>query len=233
MLKRKEKLLELFTKIPEFKNVQGLRREMLILRTSIIAEYDATNLYEYLAQITELESVRKVLLDVANEEKQHIGEFEYLLEEIDKEHEEYEDKGEEEVADMLGVEENYFKPFSRNFIQEDMSDIHSKIKHFFMQNPNPNDDQVHDFAERIGIDPDELENHIYMILTKLLQQKPMAGRHRNVPDSKYDPEELKMGIDVEMEHTDDPELAKQIAKDHLEELPDYYTRLKKMEGENH
>jgi hypothetical protein len=45
------------------------------------------------------------------------------------------------------------------------------------------------------------------------------------------PEELMMGIKVEMEHTQDKELAKQIALDHLAELPDYYSRLKKMEKE--
>lgn len=46
-----------------------------------------------------------------------------------------------------------------------------------------------------------------------------------------DMDELKMGIEVEKEHTNDVELAKQIALDHLKEVPDYYTRLKKMEKE--
>lgn len=54
----------------------------------------------------------------------------------------------------------------------------------------------------------------------------------NRPDDMYDPEELKAGIEVEKEHTDQEELAKSIAKDHLDELPDYYTRLKKMEDES-
>ena len=41
--------------------------------------------------------------------------------------------------------------------------------------------------------------------------------------------ELELGIKVEMEHTNDPKKAREIAKDHLVELPDYYTRLDKME----
>ena len=41
--------------------------------------------------------------------------------------------------------------------------------------------------------------------------------------------ELNMGIEVEMEHTKNKEIAKDIAMDHLFEIPDYYTRLKKME----
>ena len=48
-------------------------------------------------------------------------------------------------------------------------------------------------------------------------------------DMDYPPKELTMGISVEMEHTDDQEVAKQIAKDHLDEFSDYYSRLKRME----
>lgn len=43
------------------------------------------------------------------------------------------------------------------------------------------------------------------------------------------PKELRMGIEIELEHTDSRTKAKQIALDHLAEFPDYYTRLKKME----
>ena len=57
-------------------------------------------------------------------------------------------------------------------------------------------------------------------------------KHGDVPDEKFDAEQLAMGVKVEMEeHTDDPELAKQIAKAHLVEIKDYYTRLAKMEAD--
>jgi hypothetical protein len=49
--------------------------------------------------------------------------------------------------------------------------------------------------------------------------------------SKVDPKELKIGIEVEKEHTDDLEIAKSIALDHLAEIDDYYSRLIKMEQE--
>ena len=45
----------------------------------------------------------------------------------------------------------------------------------------------------------------------------------------FDPRQLKAGIKVEMEHTRDPRIARLIALDHLAEIPDYYTRLAKME----
>jgi len=41
--------------------------------------------------------------------------------------------------------------------------------------------------------------------------------------------ELDMGTKIEMEHVNSKNLAKEIAMDHLVEIPDYYTRLKKME----
>jgi len=43
--------------------------------------------------------------------------------------------------------------------------------------------------------------------------------------------QIKMGKEIEKEHTNDPEEAKKIAMDHLVEFPDYYDRLKKMEKE--
>jgi len=52
-----------------------------------------------------------------------------------------------------------------------------------------------------------------------------------ITEADVDPKQLAMGIDIEFEHTDDAELAKQIALDHLAEIPDYYSRLKKMEDE--
>ena len=44
---------------------------------------------------------------------------------------------------------------------------------------------------------------------------------------EYDPMELEMGINDEMEHTDDPEVAAIIAMQHLDKIPDYYSRSKK------
>lgn len=46
----------------------------------------------------------------------------------------------------------------------------------------------------------------------------------------FDPEQLQAGVKVEMEHTNDPETAREIAMDHLTEDPEYYTKLAKMEA---
>ena len=47
---------------------------------------------------------------------------------------------------------------------------------------------------------------------------------------KFNPKQLKIGIKVEMEHTKSKKVAERIAKDHLREYPNYYTKLVKMEA---
>ncbi|PVX26283.1 MAG: rubrerythrin [Candidatus Bathyarchaeum sp.] len=74
-----------------------------ILRLAIIAELDAVNLYEQLAAATENEAIREVLLDVAKEEKTHVGEFHTLLLREDEEQVEELQHGKEEVEEELGL----------------------------------------------------------------------------------------------------------------------------------
>jgi hypothetical protein len=45
------------------------------------------------------------------------------------------------------------------------------------------------------------------------------------PEIDYDPEELKKGIEVELEHTNYKAIATIIAKHHLAEDPEYYVKL--------
>ena len=55
--------------------------------------------------------------------------------------------------------------------------------------------------------------------------KIMVGKHKDDSDSRFIPDELSMGIEDEMKHTnDDKRVAKSIAKDHLIQMPNYYSR---------
>lgn len=49
------------------------------------------------------------------------------------------------------------------------------------------------------------------------------------PDDDYDPDALKAGVEVEKEHTGNKSVAKKIAKDHLDEDPEYYKKLRKVD----
>ena len=68
-----------------------------------------------------------------------------------------------------------------------------------------------------------------------------VGESLGVDFSKWDVEQFRMGMDVELEHgtidsntnvtNDDPVITGKIALAHLNEFPDYYTRLEKLEKE--
>lgn len=73
-----------------------------IARIGMIAELDAVNLYEQLAAMTENANLKKILLDIAKEEKTHIGEFQTLLLQMDKEQVKELEEGKKEVEELAG-----------------------------------------------------------------------------------------------------------------------------------
>lgn len=72
-----------------------------ILRAGIIAELDATSFYEQMAAKTQNENIKKILLDIAKEEKTHVGEFQALLLEEDPQQKEELEAGKKEVQEEL------------------------------------------------------------------------------------------------------------------------------------
>lgn len=79
---------------------EDIERELL--RFAIIAELDAVNLYEEMANLTDNEDIKAVLLDVAQEEKTHVGEFQTLLLRFDEEQVQELEKGKKEVEELTG-----------------------------------------------------------------------------------------------------------------------------------
>jgi len=70
-----------------------------IARVGMIAELDAVNLYEQLAAKTSNASIKTMLLDIAKEEKTHMGEFQALLLMLDKEQVKELENGKKEVKE--------------------------------------------------------------------------------------------------------------------------------------
>jgi hypothetical protein len=62
---------------------------------------------------------------------------------------------------------------------------------------------------------------------KTYEPDKLAKMHK--VHQKHIENELKMGVEIEKEHTSDEKTAREIALDHLKERPDYYTRLKTVE----
>ncbi len=77
----------------------ALNRE--ILRAAIIAELDAINLYEQMADMTPNVDIKTVLLDIAKEEKTHVGEFQTLLLIEDEEQVQELAQGKKEMGELL------------------------------------------------------------------------------------------------------------------------------------
>jgi hypothetical protein len=73
------------------------------------------------------------------------------------------------------------------------------------------------------------------------EEAKQIGENLGIDWSEYDVAQYRMGLDVELEHglvdvhtnvtNDDPVITGKIALAHLNEFPDYYTRLEKMEKE--
>lgn len=96
----------MLSKIPF--NMENLSDEDInkqILRVGLIAELDAINLYEQLASLTKDEKIKTIFLDIAREEKTHVGEFLTLLLMNDEEQEDELEEGKEEVEELLEEEE--------------------------------------------------------------------------------------------------------------------------------
>ena len=96
--------------MPEFgkpfsslKNDRMLTDEELIrsIRFMVAAEYEAIQLYMQLAESTDNELAKDVLIDIADEERIHAGEFLRLLNELDPDEQKYYDDGAKEVEEII------------------------------------------------------------------------------------------------------------------------------------
>lgn len=96
-------------------------------------------------------------------------------------------------------------------------------------------------AKKVGVEGYEevkdkafKEGPQYFSLKEKKQEKKAAevvsgGKADYMSDDRFSDKQLRMGVTIEKEHTTNPRLAKEIAKDHLTEDKNYYTHLKEME----
>ena len=103
--------IKMLSKIPI--KVEKIAEENLdkqVLRAAIIAELDAVNLYEQLASLTGNSYIRTILLNIAKEEKTHVGEFQTLLLKFDAQQKEELTKGKKEVEEIVNPENSSKAP---------------------------------------------------------------------------------------------------------------------------
>jgi hypothetical protein len=132
-----------------------------------------------------------------------------------------------EINDKISNNEHNYAACN-NYYEEDEEDKHESLISFFQENNDLSEKELTKFAKEHGLTEQQIHKLAYALLSSLLK---IVGKNNAVPDSEFDTKQLEMGTKIEMEHTDNKLIAKMIAKDHLKELPDYYTRLRKMENE--
>jgi len=71
------------------------------IRFMVAAEFEAVQLYMQLAESTDDKLAKEVLIDIADEERVHAGEFLKLLKHLAPDEEKFYDKGAEEVDEMI------------------------------------------------------------------------------------------------------------------------------------
>ena len=89
-------------------------------------------------------------------------------------------------------------------------------------------DYIDTVADYIDSGESETEEEVKEELKSHKSVESIAKKHRMDPSDIQ--KQLEMGIKIEHEHVTDKDTATDIALQHLDEIPDYYTRLKKMEA---
>ena len=170
----KGKINEILSTIPseDFKT-----NDKQILRTAILAEIDAINLYEQMAEVAEKKEVKETLLDIAKEEKTHIGEFQALLINIDPEYKKELDNGKDETikeGKIIGHSEtgDYFKEIKKAQSCDDLE----RIKKYYAQ----------DWFNRL---PDDQQNKVAKAMMNKVNQL-IGGSSRPFPTKKSNIKEV-------------------------------------------
>jgi hypothetical protein len=113
------------------------------------------------------------------------------------------------------------KSFKEFIIVEKFTKNREALIDFFTNNPYPKDEKIHELAKQLNMEPDAFETEIYAILTDFFAK----GKYNALKEKpKFDQEELDKGIKIEMEHTSCQLIAERIAKDHMVENKNYYSK---------
>jgi rubrerythrin len=99
--KTKRRKVNMMSTLPvDLKRVSKEKIDEEILRAGMIAELDAVSFYEQMAALSENAKIKEALLDIAKEEKTHMGEFQALLLTLDKEQVKELENGRKEIEKM-------------------------------------------------------------------------------------------------------------------------------------
>jgi len=106
------------------------------------------------------------------------------------------------------------------------------VMKFLVNHPDPKHSTIKDWAEHEGFDAQEAEAMMFVLATKMaVFLRDGRANEKGYTEKNAPKDELRMGIEVEREHSPDIDIRKRISLDHLAETEKYYTGLAKMERE--
>jgi hypothetical protein len=125
--------------------------------------------------------------------------------------------------DIMNINEKYFYDASRWMVENDsdLSDLNFEVSN------NEKDDmpeETNSNEENNNVVPEDID---------FISDFWNAGKANEMgfTEKDADPDQLAKGIEIEMEHTTNKEIAKIIALSHIAEFASYYDALEKMEEE--
>lgn len=138
---------------------------------------------------------------------------------------------EKHIKDLEDLKESYAKVTGFT-VTIGVGDTISRAGHAMLFGKLNGKNQINDWSP-------EVDKKLAEISRKMTPEEKLAdhnllpgGKGDKLKPSDVDRDQLKQGIKVEMEHTDDPRKAVEIALDHLAEDPEYYTKLATIEPEH-
>lgn len=135
-----------------------------------------------------------------------------------------------------------FDPFLRPKVADEVDpNIKEEVKNFLRHTPNPDDPQVHSWAEANNYDKEKVEDAMYQLATervkmssavldqmrklafvRLAAERIPGGKAEGRSPSEFPKSERAHAREVEKEHSPDAEVQEEIGRDHDVENPRYY-----------
>jgi len=194
--------------------MRNLRMTMPQYVTNVTSFNDAVKILKNKAILTEAALGENSLLDEVTSEKENGNSYSEAIAKVAAAHNMNEDK----LATMVPEEAVGNKAYADNYTEPvDDSDVDWTNE--------GEDDELEAMIKKMEQEK-EGEEAIMSQFDPMEEDQLNEGKGKELHPNQINPDELRMGIRVELEHTDDLDKAKKIALDHLAENPYYYTALK-------
>ncbi len=215
--------------------MRNLRMTMPQYVTNVTSFNDAVRILKNKAILTEALNENS-LLDEVTSEMENGASYAEAIAKVAAKYNMDEDKlatmvpeqsvGDEEYKDDFEYSDDYDDDYSRDWAA---GDDYNDGEFFEAKDGGDEDEELEAMIKKMEQEKEGEEaimSQFDPMEEELNEAKKKKEAKAELHPNQINPSELRMGIKVELEHTDDLDVAKKIALDHLAENPFYYTALK-------